>query len=253
MRSVVNAIRSLYRWAQDRELVEHDPAARVRLPAMDSKPRDRVATPGEMVTLPDTLPIQDALPYALAAYATARRGEIQHARVEDVDLELEVIYLGADENGRKSRAAQRAVPLVQPLAGLVRRSLMARGRPAGTELLCPGHKPGGRNSGQLSFEALCTRSDKAWRKAGLRRITAHECRHTCITWLDARCVRPKVVSVLAGHAVPRAQQEAAPITQQRYTHTLPGDLDTARSQFAAYLAGATGGTDDAFSVPTAVH
>jgi hypothetical protein len=37
VRTVVNAIRSLYAWAQDRELIDHDPAARIRLPAMDAK------------------------------------------------------------------------------------------------------------------------------------------------------------------------------------------------------------------------
>jgi integrase len=253
VRSVVNAIRSLYRWARDRELVQHDPAALVRLPAMDAKPRDRVATPAEMVQLLDALPIHDALPYAIASYATARRGEIRHAVVEDVDLDLGVIYLGADEQGRKSRAAQRAVPLVKPHAALVRPCLMARGRPGDGELLCPGHKAGGRNSGRLSFEALQARADEAWGRAKLERITAHECRHTCITWLDAAGVRPKVVSVLAGHALPRAQQDAAPITQQRYTHTLPGDLTQAGDLFATYLAQASADIDAATSVPTAVH
>jgi hypothetical protein len=53
VRSVVNALRSLYRWAQDRELVGHDPAANVRLPAMDATPRDRVATPAEFAALLD--------------------------------------------------------------------------------------------------------------------------------------------------------------------------------------------------------
>jgi integrase len=163
-----------------------------------------------------------------------------------------VIYLGADEDGRKSRAARRAVPLVKPLAVLTRRCLMARGRPGDGELLCPGHKAGGRNSGRLSFEALQVRADEAWGRAKLQRITAHECRHTCITWLDAAGVRPKVVAVFAGHALPRAQQEAAPITQQRYTHTLPGDLTRAGELFASYLAEATGDFHEAGSVPTAV-
>jgi integrase len=101
----------------------------------------------------------------------------------------------------------------------------------------------------LSFEALQKRADKAWSAVGLDRITAHECRHTCITWLDVAGVRPKVQSVLAGHALPRAQQEAAPITQQRYTHTLPDDLETARDKLVAYLAT---GSAETFSVPTAV-
>jgi integrase len=248
VRSVVNAVHSLYRWAQIRELVDRDPAALVQLPAMESEPRDRVATPAELATLLGALELADALPYALAAYATARRAEIRHARVEDVDLKNGVIYLGVDERGRKSKAARRAVPVVKPLRMMLRRSLMERGRPAGTELLCPGLKPGGRNCGMLSFEALQKRADDRWepkdehgKPAGVKigeRITAHQCRHTCATWLDAAGVRPVVVSELMGHAVPRRQAGAAHITQERYTHTLPGDLELARTQLEAYLESA---------------
>jgi integrase len=246
VRSVVNAIHSLYRWAQARELVYHDPAALVQLPAMESEPRDRIATPDEMATLLEALDLRDALPYALAAYATARRGEIRYARVQDVDLDLGVIYLGVDEHARKSKAARRAVPIVKPLRIILRRCLLQRGRPAGAELLCPGHKPGGRNSGMLSFEGLQKRADGIWepkdehgKPTGVKvgdRITAHECRHTCSTWLDAGGVRPVVVSRLMGHAAPKRQEGAAQITQERYTHVLPGDLELAREQLDSFLA-----------------
>jgi integrase len=245
VRTVVNAIRSLYAWAEDRELVDHDPAVRVRLPAMNATPRDRVATVAEMQTLLDVLDPADALPYALAVYATARRAEIRHARVGDVDLDLGVIYLGADERGRKSRAAQRAVPIVKPLAVMLRRDFMRRGRPEDTALLCPGRKTGGRNSGMLSFEGLQKRVDDIWepkdergnpfgRKVG-DRITAHECRHTCASWLDAAGVRPVVASHLMGHAAPTRQVGAAQITQERYTHVLPGELSTARDSLDRWL------------------
>jgi integrase len=246
VRTVVNAVRSLYAWAQDRELVDHDPGARVRLPAMNAAPRDRVATVAEMNVLLDALKSADALPYALAVYATARRAEIRHARIEDVDLDLGVVYLGADERGRKSRAAQRAVPLVKPLASMLRRDLMRRGRPGASELLCPGRKTGGRNSGMLSFEGLQKRADDTWQpkdKQGKptgesvgERITAHECRHTCASWLDAAGVRPVVVSQLMGHASPARQSGAAQITQERYTHALPGELEQARATFDVWLA-----------------
>lgn len=103
VRRVVNSIRSFYAWAQDRELVDHDPAQRVRLPAVDERPRDRVVTPEEFAQLLAVLPIEDALPYALAAYATARRAEIRHLLASDFDEEKGVLYLGADEEGRKSR------------------------------------------------------------------------------------------------------------------------------------------------------
>jgi integrase len=244
VRSVVNAIHSLYAWAQRRELANHDPASQVRLPAIDATPRDRVGTVAELTVLLDALDPADALPYALAAYATARRAEIRHAKVEDVDLDLGVIYLGADDRGRKSRAAQRAVPIVKPLATMLRRELIRRGRPDGTALLCPGHKPGGRNSGMLSFEALQARADAIWQprhrdgtpngpKMG-ERIAAHECRHTCATWLDAAGLRSVVVSALMGHSTPAYQAGAARITQERYTHVLPGELP--RSQGPGPLA-----------------
>ena len=105
-----------------------------------------------------------------------------------MDLKLGVIYLGADEHARKSRAARRAVPIVKPLRLMLRRIFLQRGRPEGAELLCTGRKPGGRNSGMLSFEALQKRADDAWeskddhgKPTGMKvgdRITAHECRHT---------------------------------------------------------------------------
>jgi len=44
--AVVNAIRSLYRWAINRELTVDNPASLIQLPASDSKERDRVAKAG---------------------------------------------------------------------------------------------------------------------------------------------------------------------------------------------------------------
>jgi hypothetical protein len=105
VRSVVNALRSLYRWAQDRDLVGHDPAANVRLPAMEATPRDRVATPAEFAQLLATLSLEDALPWALAGYGTARKQEIRILDWSHVDLKLGAVELAADEEG-----ASRAVP-----------------------------------------------------------------------------------------------------------------------------------------------
>jgi hypothetical protein len=131
VRSIVNALRSLYRWAQDRELVANDPAARVRLPAMNATPRDRVASPAEFATLMAALKIEDALPYALAAYAMGRRAQIQRLRWAEVDLPLGAIEWGVDEDARKSPAARRVVPTVKPLLTLLKRAWIKQGRPAG--------------------------------------------------------------------------------------------------------------------------
>lgn len=229
VRTAVNAIHSLYSWAQDREVVQHDPAQRVRLPAMEAEPRDRVLTLHEMDALLAVLDTKDALPFAVAAFAGARRNEIRHLRVRDVDLNLGVIYLGEDERGRKSRSARRPVPMVT-LGPIIRRRLLERGRPGPEELLCPGEKGGGRNSGLLSFEALQVRVDAKWKAAGLQRVTAHECRHMFVSWCDAAGLRQSVISRLVGHAM---RGDGAQVTG-RYTHALPDDFETARKLLEAY-------------------
>ncbi len=232
VRSVVNAIRSLYSWMQDRELVDHDPAARVRLPAMNAKPHDRVATPAEFAGLLEPLVIADELPYALAAYGTARSQEVRILDWTHVDLELGAMELAADELGRKPGGSWRVVPFVSPLRALLRRAWLEQGRPKDGKV-CPPRASSA--SGLLAVSHLQTRVQKVWRDAGLEPIGLHECRHTAATWLDHAGVSPKIASQLMGHSTPDYQAGAAPITLARYTHALPGELERARDELDAFL------------------
>ena len=117
IRSIINSARALYRWAEDRELALANPAALVRLPVPDSVERDRIATPGEFAQLLRCLEPAEALPFALAAYGTARSQEIRILDWTQVDLDHREMVLADEEGARKSRAAQRTVPLVRPLLG----------------------------------------------------------------------------------------------------------------------------------------
>jgi integrase len=233
VRSVVNALRSLYRWAQDRELVGHDPAANVRLPAMDAKPRDRVASPAEFAELLAALKSTDALPWALAGYATARKQEIRVLDWLHVDLKLGAVELAADEEGRKPGGSWRVVPLVKPLATMMREAWIAQGRPTEGKVCPPRHHS---PSGLLSLGGVQRRVHREWRDLGLEPIGLHESRHTAATWLDHAGVSPKVASTLMGHKTPEYQPGAASITLRRYTHTLPGELERARDQLDRFLA-----------------
>jgi integrase len=233
VRSVVNALRSLYRWAQDRELVSHDPAALVRLPAMDATPRERVATPDEFADLLTKLPVEDAVPYALAGYATARHQEIRVLDWQHVDLQLAALELAADEEGRKPGGSWRVVPLVKPALTLLKRAWIAQGRPRGGKVCPPRYA---WRSGLLALSHLQHRVHKQWAELGLEPIGLHEARHTAATWLDHAGVSPKVASQLMGHKTPDYQAGAAPITLRRYTHTLPGELERARDQLDRFLA-----------------
>lgn len=235
IRSVVNSLRALYRWAQERDLASHDPAQHVRLPAMDSTPIERVATPSEFARLLDALELADALPYALAGYGMARAEQIRRLRWRDVDLAVGAVEWGVEWEAAKYEASRRTVPAVPPLLAMLKRAYLEQGRPGADELVCP-PRYRARKSGPLSTNGLAKRAKDRWADAKLEPITLQECRHTAATWLDAAGVSPKVASVLMGHATPERQPGAASITLARYTHALPDDIVRARDQLAGYLS-----------------
>ncbi len=233
--SIVNAARSLYRWAQDRGKATHSPPDSLRLPAPDSKERDRIATPGEFARLLDELEPEDALPWALAGYGTARLQEIQALEWPEVDFKADVMLLASDEAARKSEAARRIVTLVTPLRRRLRAEWVRQGRPRSGKV-CPPRNAS--RSGLISLNQLSKRIRREWVDALLRPIGLQDSRHTAATWLDHAGVAPKVASVFMGHKAPRRDQfpDAAPITLRRYTHVLPGELARARDQLDAFIA-----------------
>jgi integrase len=234
VRSVVNAVRSLYRWAQDRDLAGHDPAALVRLPAMDATPIERVASPAEFADLLAALPLEKALPYALAGYGMGRRAQIVRLCWQEVDLKVGAIEWGLEWEARKYEASRRVVPTVPPLLAMLKRAYLEQGRPSGQQRVCPSQGPS--QSRLLDSSWLGVSARKTWKKAKLTPITLQESRHTAATWLDAAGVPPKIASVLMGHATPARQPGAAQITLARYTHALPEDIERARQQLTLYLA-----------------
>jgi len=233
--SIVNAVRSLYRWLHLREKATSEPAESLRLPANDSEERDRVATPGEFAHLLNQLAPEDAQPWALAAYGTARSQEIRALEWLEVDFEHDVLLLAADDEARKSEAARRIVPMVKPLRRRLHAEWIRQGRPS-TGRVCPPRKQS--RSGMVSLDQLQKRVIKTWENLNLRPIGLQDSRHTAATWLDHAGVAPKVSSVFMGHKAPKARNhpDAAPITLRRYTHVLEGELQRARDQLDDFLA-----------------
>jgi integrase len=236
VRNVLNALRSFYVYAIARDLVETSPIASIRLPAMNERPRDRVATSAEFGALLAALEAPDALPFALAGYATARNQEIVGMRWPAVRWEQQTLRLAEDPAYANSDAARRAFPVIPQLRGRLREQWLRQGRPPGDALVCPGQKPGGRNSGRLSISALYARADRVWRASDLKPIRLHEARHTASSWMRAAGIDLKVRSTLMGHAtIASTDSGRRSITEDRYTHPLPGDIEAAGQALAAYL------------------
>jgi integrase len=133
-------------------------------------------------------------------------------------------------------AANHSFPLIPQLKQLLKQEWQRQGQPEGFALVCPGHKPGGRNSGMLSISALYTRTDKAWTDAKLQPIHLQESRHTAASWMRAVGIDLKLRSTLMGHATTASTDGGrGSITDDRYTHLMPGDIEKAGKALAAYL------------------
>ena len=248
--SVVNALRALYRFAQERELTSHDPARNVRLPLVERTVCHRIVTPTEFHLLLKALwkrtpqeiengeardrrdALSDALPYALAAYGTARAQEIELLDWTHVDLVAGGAELAGDEDGRKPGGSWRVVPLVKPLRSLLRQEWLVQGRPREGRV-CPPQRM--RKSGRKSMRSMQRRVRCRWQAQDLEPIGLQEARHTAATWLDHAGVSPKVCSQIMGHKTPEYQPGAARITLERYTHVLPGELEQARERLDWFL------------------
>jgi integrase len=234
IRSIIHSLSAFYRWAVKREKATQNPAESVDLPANDSKERERIATPGEFVYLLDQLKLEDAVPFALAAYGTARSQEIRALEWPEVDFEDDVVLLADDDEARKSEAARRIVPMVKLLREWLHAEWIRQGRPSSGRVCPPRRKD--NKSGMVSLNMLQKRVAKVWKELDLNPIGLQDSRHTAATWFDHAKISAKVGSVFMGHKAPKRQPDAAPITLQRYTHVLPGELERARDQLDAFLA-----------------
>jgi integrase len=220
-------VRSIYRQALERGEIAVNPCERLRLPRSDRR-RDRIADPLEGAALIAAVPVEDQPVWATAMYAGLRRGELQALKVCDVDLATGLLHVeyGWDfKEGPielKSNAGRRRVPI----AGVLRDRLadqLLRVERSGEQLLFG-------EDGERPFrpESIQRAADAAWKDAGLRRITFHECRHTFAALMIAAGVNAKALQVYMGHA-------NISITLDRYGHLMPGSEKEAAGLLDAYL------------------
>jgi integrase len=220
-------VRAIYRQALERGEISVNPCDKLRLPRSDTR-RDRIASPAEGAALIAAVSQEDRPLWATAMYAGLRRGEIQALRACDVDLAAGLLRL---EHGwdykegvieLKSNAGLRRVPIPAILRDhLVEQRL--RVEREGEQLFF------GRTAADpFSPDQIQRRADKAWKAAGLERITYHGCRHTYASLMIAAGVNAKALSVFMGHA-------NIGITMDRYGHLMPGSEEEAAGMLDVYL------------------
>jgi integrase len=202
-----------------------NPTTGLEMPAVRGG-RDRIASPEECAKLLDALAPADRPLWATAMYAGLRRGELMALRIEDVDLAAGVIHVRrgwdtiAGEIATKS-GRDRRVPIGVALRDHLDEHLLSLDWTDGLVF-------GVSASSPFTGTPATKRADRAWTKAGLQRVTLHECRHTFASLMIAAGVNAKALSVYCGHA-------NIGITMDRYGHLMPGNEAEAAGLLDAYL------------------
>ena len=229
----------MYRRALQRNLASVDPTVNLEVGGAPEKRRDRIADPEEAARLLAALPELERCLYATAAYGGLRRGELRALRRSDVDLTAGVIHVRrtwddveCEQQGGKTDAATRTVPILVPLARLLKVRLIA---------LPPDEDPlvFGRSAGEpFAPMTVWKRARAAWKRTNeelgegdppLVPIGLHEFRHTCASTLIAAGANAKQIQSVMGHA-------SITMTFDRYGHLMPGGLEEAAAAANAYLA-----------------
>ena len=228
IQTMVLPVRAIVRRALSRDELAVNPCSGLHLPAIRGR-RERYATAEESEELLAAVPERDRATWATALYAGLRLGELRALRVDDVDVAAGVIRVerGWDpaegEIRLKSTAGRRKVPIAAILRDYLVEHLARTGR-QGSQLIF------GKNPGSpFTPNRLQGRADDAWSKAGLKRLTPHDGRHTFASLMIAAGVNAKALSTFMGHA-------NISITLDRYGHLMPGSEEEAASLLDCYLA-----------------
>ena len=229
--TTVAPLRALCRREVTRGRLEANPTRDLDLPAVRNG-RDRIAHPAEAKQLLTMAPECDRAIWATAIYAGLRRGELMALRVDDIDLSGGIVRVERgwdDKEGvipTKSHNRRR-VPIAGALREYLLPHLMRTGR-RNRDLVF-----GSTATSPFSSTRLTARADKAWRAAGLERITLHEGRHTYASLMIAAGANAKALSTYMGHA-------RIAITLDLYGHLMPGNEAEAADLLDAYLERAKG-------------
>lgn len=217
-------VKAIFRRLVARGEVKQNPTVGLELPAVRPS-RDRVASPREAVDLLGALADGERAVWATAMYAGLRRGELMALRDRDVDLRAGVVRVrygfdlveGEIETKGRNR---RKVPIAKALREHLAVHRLRR-EPDAARFF-------GRGPSPFEPRELSRSADAAWRDAGLRRITLHECRHTFASLAIAAGVNAKALQTYMGHA-------SIQTTFDLYGHLMPGSEGEAAGLLDAYL------------------
>jgi integrase len=202
IQNTLDPVRVICRRAIEDDVVTVNPTRHLRL-RKTRKRKPRIAEPSHALALLEALPeIEDRALWACALYAGLRRGELRALRWSDVDRAAGEINVRRgwddeeeEEQGLKSHAGERTVPIFDTLGPLLAELKIRTGRD-GADLVF-----GATAERAFMPSTVRSRALRAWKAAGLEPIGLHEARHTFASVAISSGVKDlKRIQVWMGHA-----------------------------------------------------
>ncbi len=204
------AVKALYRWAVEEELVPKNPFTKLKTPPCGQ--RSRVLEREEMVRLYRASGGEFRRFLFLLAHTLMRPGELRTLRWREVRLDDRLILLTKfkAQKRRRDQARLRAIPLDQPAARLLANMRGRAGSPHPDALVFKGKTGKGWTSNALRCRMRTARKKASLDMSGEERVVCYTMRHTGATAATKRGIRDRMLAEIMGHTTTR--------TTARYQH-----------------------------------
>lgn len=180
--------------------------ANIKLKNGNKEKKLRILTPTEVERLASAAETdRDALAIRLGAYVGLRAGEVGGLAVEDLEQRGDRCYLNIRRNAQrttagyfigppKTKTSKRRLSIDCSIAGDIRRYIEANPPQADGTIFWT------RQGHPLTDQVLTHATAVAAKRAGLRRVTFHDLRHTCASLLINARMEPKAIQTYLGHS-----------------------------------------------------
>jgi len=212
----INVLQQIYRYAKDLNLLQQNPAEKIKRLKESSKKPPRFFSQEEVnKILEHSNDFYKSL-FQFFLYTGMRRDEVRFLEWSEIDLKNKIIRLGNKENFTTKSGKNRNIPMHPIVEKILKK------RPQTSILVF--ESPEGGEFGRGTWRTVLLQAAK---RAGVENITLHTFRHTFASWLVMEAVDIPTVAQLLGHSDIKTTMKyahLAPEHVKRAVERLPGSF-----------------------------
>lgn len=208
LKKIRGFISPIFDCAVEEGIIDRNPVSskRIRIKGVAEKSPDAISTDNiqKVLTIIDSLPIKHRKMLVLLLFTGVRRGEMLGLQWRDIDTVNGVIHIRRQvkhvgnrpivDNDLKTVNGKRDIPII----GDIKVLLSLKGSDADTDYIVSGSEPMTQKMYENAWQHTIKR--RILEVTGLENVTAHQLRHTFITYLESTRIDPKTLSAIAGHS-----------------------------------------------------